>query len=326
MKSRVLTVLLIVIAWALAGVQGAGAQTPIRIASMSIGLWPEYDKPGVLFIYTGRLAPDVKLPVRLTFAIPKSSGGPSSTAGIDAQGNYRYLQYQTVEQGDLLLVSYTCPYPAFQFEYYDNQLVIQGNERKLDYVYTADFAIDALTLEIQQPIGASGLQTQPPATSTQNRDQFVYQYVNVGPLAAGQTTRLTATYVKSDARLSGEILGLPTPSSVQFEDIPKAATPAGLPTSTVILIAVTVVAVAAVVGVYLWSQGRQKRRPAVAATPAPARRKGKRARATQPAANSPPGRPAAPASSANAYCHQCGRGLKADEIFCPACGARRKGA
>jgi hypothetical protein len=328
MKLKIASVLSIIVLLTLAFAPAAGAQSATRISALDISLWPEYDKPGILVIYTGQLAPDTKLPVKLTFAIPAATGGPSSTAGIDAGGAYRYLQYETVAQGDKLLISYTCPYPTFQFEYYWNPISGQGSERKIDYAYTADYAIDALTIEVQQPIGASDLTVGPATASTTQRENFTYKNVNVGALPAGQTTQLSIAYRKADDKLSAEALGLPTPAAVSFEDAAKSTAPAGLPTSTVILISVTIVAVAAVVGVYIWASSRNSRRPAVAAPTVVRKKKGKAGASAMAQSRPTPARPAAAPKSAEAgvFCHQCGRNLRADETFCPACGARRKGA
>lgn len=329
MKLKSITILSLIVLLLLIGAPAAGAQSATRVSIMTIGVWPEYDKPGILVIYTGQLAPDVKLPVKLTFAIPAATGGPSSTAGIDLQGNYRYLQYQTATQGDKLLVSYTCPYSTFQFEYYWDPISGQGSDRKIDYAYTADYAIDSLTLEVQQPVGVTNLTLQPAATSSDSHDNFTYQNFKVGALTAGQTANLAIAYTKTDGKLSAEALGLPTPGAVSFEDAAKSGGSAGLPTSTVILISVTIVAVAAVVGVYIWSNARNSRRPV--ATPVVVRKKKGRAgtAVSQGPARPAPPRPAASAArsaEAAVFCHQCGRGLKADDAFCPACGARRKGA
>jgi len=305
----------------LAGALPAGAQSPVTITSMNIALWPEYDKPGVLVIYTGRLPDDVKLPAQLTFAIPLSSGGPSSTATIDPQGQYRYRKYTVATQGDQILVSYDTPNPAFQFEYYYDPFAGQGAERKLDYTYRADYAIGLLTLEVQQPAAAADLQMTPAATSSKKGSDGLTLYtLSLGQLAAGQTTALSLTYRNADQKLSSEILGLPTPSNVPFENATQN-TPSRLPTSTVIIIVAAVVAVAVVIGLYVWSNAR--RQVVVVAQPSATRKAGKKGRA---GANRPTAGPAgAPkVGGSTSYCHQCGRGLKPDEQFCPACGTRRK--
>ena len=139
------------------------AQDTITISELNVALWPEYDKAGVLVIYTGSLSPDVQLPADVTFAMPADAGKPAATAGIDAQGNYRYRQYEAVVESDTLFVSYSLPYRSFQFEYYYDPLGGQGVDRQFDFTYRADYTVDSLTLEIQEPSGSSDFSTNPPA-------------------------------------------------------------------------------------------------------------------------------------------------------------------
>jgi hypothetical protein len=326
--SRIVFAALVAAVLTLALAGAAAAQLPVRIDSMSIALWPEYDKAGVLVIYRGALTSDTKLPARLTFAIPRAAGKPSSTAGVDAQGNFRYLKYEIVEQGDQLLVSYDCPYAGFQFEYYYDPLQGQGPDRKFDYTYRADYAIADLSFEVQEPAGASGLSTMPAGSDAGAREGFNYRSIQVGPLQAGQSTTVSVSYRKTDTRLSSEIKGLPTPSNVQFEDVPKPAA-GGVSTSTLIIISATLVAIAAVVGLTVWMNNRN-RRSAPMSVPAQRGARANRQRGRAGAMPAQPLRPAAkppaPSAGITGYCHNCGRGLKADEIFCPACGTRRKGA
>ena len=307
---------------------GARAQAPVTLSTLDVAVWPEYDKPGLLVIYRGQVSPAVSLPVRLTFAIPASSGGSSSTAGVDAQGQFHYLQPTTAPQGDLLLVSYDNPYATFQFEYYDNPLAGQGPDRRFTYAYRADYPIDALTLEIGQAVGSTGFSITPAATSTQVREGMTFHLMSVGKVAAGETKSVSVSYRKDDNRLAAEILGLPTPSNVPFEGS-GATTPAGtssaaLNAQTIIIVAAAVLAILAVVGVTLWSRSRQSTPPPrMAPVNDRPRRNNKKKGGARPQ-GVPVSRPASTNPSLTGYCHQCGRGLKADEQFCPACGARRK--
>jgi len=287
----------------------AFAQGEVRITNMTVSLWPEYDKEGVLVIYRGQLADSVTLPATLRFLIPKSAGAPSSTAGVDATGQFRYRSYQTAEAGEFIAVTYTNPYREFQMEYYYNLLTVSDALRTFAYAFQADYAIDNLIVEVKQPAGAQNLSLTPVATGTgTDFDKLPLQKYTVGALGQGQTFQLTALYEKTDARLSAEILALPTPGTAQFEDVPKKTDNT---VAYILLGAAATLLVGAVV--YAVTQGRKrpkgKGRPAPAARPAKGRPESTR---------QPKGEPSA------GYCHQCGARLRKDAQFCAKCGAKVK--
>jgi hypothetical protein len=63
----------------------AAAQANPRFASLSVEIWPEYDRAGaVLVILKAELAPEVKLPAQLQLRLPASSGGPTAVAFASA--------------------------------------------------------------------------------------------------------------------------------------------------------------------------------------------------------------------------------------------------
>lgn len=296
------------------------AQTPVRLDEMSVALWPEYDKPGVLVIYSGTLAEDVPLPVTITFAIPAAAGSPSATAGVDEQGNFRYRKYELRTQGDQILVSYSLPYRRFQLEYYIDLLAGQGNDKEFTFTYQADYPVQDFRFEVQEPTGASAFQTEPAAGSVITEAQLPLHLVPVGALAQGQSASVKVRYHREERRLSAEILGVPTPGPAQFEDVPRAG--GGISTSTAIILAGALAAVGLAVGAWLWTRAhapagasRQARRYAE-------RRREERKR--KETARRPAAAPTPKQSDVAGYCHQCGRALKRDEIYCPNCGTRRK--
>lgn len=296
------------------------AQTPVRLDEMSVALWPEYDRPGVLVIYSGTLAEDVPLPVTITFAIPASVGTPSATAGVDDLGSFRYRKYELRTQGDRLLVSYSLPYRRFQMEYYIDLLAGQGSDKEFTFTYQADYPVRDFRFEVQEPLGASGFQTEPAAGSVVTEAQLPLHLVPIGALEQGQSASVTVRYQREERRLSAEILGVPTPGPAEFEDAPRAG--GGIPTTTAIVLGGSLIAVGLALGLWMWTRSRvpagasrQARRYAERRT---AGRKAKRASRRPAAAPKPkPG-------DVVGYCHQCGRPLKRDEVYCPNCGTRRK--
>ncbi|MGQ9518017.1 MAG: hypothetical protein ACUVT1_12190, partial [Anaerolineae bacterium] len=219
------------------------AQTPVRLDEMSVALWPEYDRPGVLVIYSGTMAGDVALPVTITFAMP-AAGSLSATAGVDEQGNFRYRKYELRTQGDRILVSYSLPYRRFQMEYYLDLLAGQGSDKEFTLTYQADYPVQDFRFEVQEPLGASAFQTDPAAGSVITESQLPLHLVPVGALAQGQSAGVTVRYHREERRLSAEILGVPTPGPAEFEDVPRAAGE-GIPTTIILAGALVAVGLAA---------------------------------------------------------------------------------
>jgi len=125
---------------------------------MQIALWPEYDRPSVLVIYRIVLADQVSLPTRLSLRIPASAGEPNAVAEIDvAAGGLVNVAYARQVSGDWATLDFTVRSPEIQVEYYDPALDRQDVSRHFEYLWPGDYTIQALSIEIQQPLGASNL-------------------------------------------------------------------------------------------------------------------------------------------------------------------------
>jgi hypothetical protein len=292
---------------------------PARLASLSVSVWLEYDRPGELYIYRGELAEGTALPARITFRLPRQ---PNSTASIDGDDGYRYIRPILSEDEGHYLVSYDTNWPRFQIEYYDDALHKQGTGRDLDLVYRADYAIDDLVLEIKEPHGATGCRLEPPADSqVQGEDGLIVHRRDVGAVAAGQEVQWKVTYDKSDPRLSAEALGLPTPGTSAYEPELGTASPRP-PLQQGTWIALILVGTIAIGGLGLairsGSSGRRERLQQPA-EPAGAGSRRSRGRKAKKAAGEPRPRVAS-------YCHQCGAAMNKGDVFCRQCGTRRRGA
>ncbi|MDH7488431.1 MAG: zinc ribbon domain-containing protein [Anaerolineae bacterium] len=286
------------------------AQEPVRIQTMTVSLWLEYDQEGVLVIYRGAIADDVPLPVMLRFLIPKEAGKPAATAGVDATGQFRYRSYQLADAGGFLEVSYTNPYREFQMEYYYNPLVVTDALRSFVYQFRADYAVDNLTIEVKEPAGSQNLNLTPVATGTgTDFDNLPLQKYALGAFTAGQTFQFSATYEKTDPRLTSEILGLEPPGTAQFEDVAQPSGSQNVVAYILLGAAGTLLLGAAV---YAIVQARRRPKPQPVSRPT-----GKKPRRAAP----PKG---APAGAGVGFCHQCGARLKPGAQYCANCGARVK--
>ena len=293
---------------------------PDRLASLTVSIWLEYDRPGELYIYRGELPEGTALPARISFRLPQQ---PSATAGIDGEDRYRYIRPILGEDGGSYLVSYDVQWPHFQLEYYDDALRKQGTARELELVYQADYAVEHLVLEVKEPHGALNFWLEPAAdSSTQDEAGLTVHRRTIGAVAPGQEVRWRVAYDKTDPRLASEALGLPTPATSQYEagpGLPPARPPLERAT-WIVLVLVGVVAIGGL-GLALRSgSARSQRAPAPPAEPVGKRSKrGRRRRKSRDQAEEPRIRLAK-------YCHQCGASMSKGDVFCRRCGTRRRGA
>ncbi len=292
---------------------------PDHLDTLTISIWLEYDRPGALYIYRGQLPEGLGLPARLTFRLPGGSGGPSSTAGIDNEGKYRYIRPIVGEDGGTTTVSYDVSWPRFQLEYYEDALQRQGNNRELDFGYKPEYAVAQLVLEIKEPYGASNFVLDPAAdTRSQAEDGLTVHRRVIGPVAAGQEVRWRATYSKADSRLAAEALALPTPESTAYESSTREASRRSLPMQLVWgVLGILAIIGAGAVGLVWRASTRPV--PKLEKLQVEATKRKRRSRRATTAAGPPRVRPAK-------YCHQCGATLGKQDAFCRQCGTRRRGA
>lgn len=283
----------------------ASAQADVRLASLFIDLWPEFDKPSVLVILDGTLQPDVALPATIMLRIP-ARAAPNAVAVRDASGQLLEAPYISAPQGDDLLVTLTSDSREFRLEYYDPALTVEGSARRYEFRWASDYAVDSAVLRVQQPSGAQDLVADPAVTASGVADYGLNYYSRpLGALAAGQTVALTLSYTKAGAQLSADALGLSAAPAAE----PGAAAAISWP----VLLMITGGVLLALGGAYYWFSARPRR--STAKPKAHHTRARARSRPASPAAQ--PARPSSPAS----FCTQCGHALHAGDRFCRNCGA-----
>jgi hypothetical protein len=261
------------------------------LSSLSIAIWPEYDRPEVLVIYWGEFAPDVALPVSVRWRIPAAVGAPSAVAAVDLQGNKLNQSYTSQVEADWLVLSFELSTRTFQIEYYA-PYVTTGEERSFAFTYPGDYPVTAFSLEAQAPRTAQSFALEPAAASTrQGEDGLTYYQVLGLSCAQGESRSWAVRYVKSDSALS---LSATEPSEA------TVAAPAGAPggggNSTVWIFLIAFIALVAVGAGAFWL-GR---------------------RATGPA-------PSEGGEAELAFCHVCGARLPKDARFCPKCSSPVRG-
>ncbi len=324
--------LLSTLAWA----APARAQQAVTIATLQIGIWPEYDRPSVLVILDGQLASGVALPAEVAVHLPAAAKAPNAVAVTAADGNLVTAPYTTTTaaSGDII-ITFLADSAAFRVEYYDPALVVSGDARSYAFRWQSDYAIGSVSLKVQEPSGAHDLKGQPALTAAgAGSDGLNYYTASLGALSGGGTVSLDLSYAKSGSALSATAIG-PAVTTGSVASAP-AATKVGLAGNWPWIAVIAVLGLALVGGgvtLYL-----RQSRPARGSTSSTRRARRAPSRAPQTVANqsglaadaaAPSAAPAitkvvssatveaAPAS----FCTQCGQRHQPGDRFCRKCGA-----
>jgi hypothetical protein len=232
---RLLGVLLLALALALANARlvsayqvvfsptDPGEELPAAdtILQLRLQVMPEFDDPRVLVIGQGRLAGDAGASWAISFWIPEDAqvnlvtGMHSTEAQLVSQP---FTLQPDPDRPGYSLLSTEFDSPHFFYEYYYPGLEGEpGNPhaKSLEFVFSSPNPVENLSLELQQPRGASNFASQPPSASTRHdeRHGLSYHQVEAGILTAGQPYSVQVSYTRSD----------PNPSIVQ-EDIKESLT------------------------------------------------------------------------------------------------------
>ena len=330
------------LAQTLAPIPSAVAQTAPRLTSLTVDVWPEFDQPAtVLVIYRGQFAANAPTPERVTLRIPATAGEPSAVASPQAGNETAPInqwteliaakKVTTARNGDWTEVTFSPPSRLFNLEFYDKLNTVTF-DRRYTVTWPGDYAADTVTLNVREPTGTTNFQATPalPPGATDEEGLVAHQ-LNPGALNAGQPLAISLSYHREDTRTSIEALQLVTPVPTR----PAAATsPAPAAFSQWPLLLALGMGLALIIGGVTWyvrSQRAETFRPYQ--PPQYSRAKGRRSVRTSRAPRLRP-RPTSAATvtltpetseDAPAFCTQCGRSLRPDDVFCPRCGTRVKG-
>lgn len=276
------------------------AQAPDRIANLSVSVWPEYDDPSVLVILDGEFANKESFPKQVVFLVP-STARVNATAYGDGQGGFFNTDtWKTADAGNgWTSVIFTLPQPEFQLEYYYSPL--QGSpDKKMDFVFNSPNAADQVQVKVQEPLKSSNFKTDPPAEQqTAGGHDFKYHVFNFANVTPGQNLKIQVSYTKSDPNPS--IASISVPANSLASDASLNAVASTSSNNLILPIGIGAGGVAlAVLGFLGWRMRREgEDEPR-------SRKRGKRSQG-----------PAA-------FCHECGSGLRVQDVFCSKCGTRRK--
>jgi zinc-ribbon domain len=282
---------------------GVRAETPLVLSTMQIGIWPEFDKPSVLVIYQMTLSASTTYPATVSLRIPIAAGEPNAVAARQVDGSLFTIKSTRQVSGEWATITFTATSPDLQLEYYDPGLTKEGNARHYQYDWPGDYAVTQLTIQVQQPTGATDTRISPSlGTGAAGTDNLTYFTQDIGAITAGQNFHITIDYQKTSDVLSSENL------PVQ----PNAPIPQGkasdLNLSTWLPWILGILGAGLIVGgiVWYWQTGRQRPLPQT-------RRRRSKAEAIE-------SEPSSTSTEPLIYCSQCGKRALPGDQFCRSCG------
>jgi hypothetical protein len=264
------------------------------VDTLSIEIWPDYDRAAVLVLLTGTLPADTTLPARLTIPLPANAELNAVARITDDNLMTDDVEYTVSEEE----VSFVTPDSRFRVEYYVPYTAV-NKQHQFDFTWLADFSVAEMNMAIQQPIAATEMQTQPATSLAQDEaDGFMYHVLPATAVPAKQPYTVSVEYTMSEPLLSVEQLP-PVPAVT----MPTAVNTPATNTSNNWPLWLAVIGGAMIVGALVWQvvSNRQKR-----------------ARPGKPVPIRPPTRAAR-------FCHECGNPLQAGDQFCRNCGTAVKG-
>lgn len=260
------------------------AHAAVRLESLQIEIWPEYDRSAALVLLKAELPAETALPAGLSLRIPASSGGPSAVAFASTEnGDLSNLAQERSDAKDWITLRLKVPQRFFHVEFYDH-FVTGDPARNYRYTWPGDLAVGKLGVIVQEPAGATDFSVRPELTDTASGSEGLrYRSAQLGAYPRGKPLTVELRYTKTDPRTSTEILKL-TAAPVPQTSREAAEAPS---TSREALVAVGIVVpllLAAVTGFYWWR------------------------------------RRAASARARGQVCAKCGHRAGPDDRFCAKCG------
>ncbi|MFT3892907.1 MAG: hypothetical protein QM730_14840 [Anaerolineales bacterium] len=276
----------------------AGAQNEIKIDTLKVELWSEYDQPSMLVISEFVLSKDTPVPAVVTIRFPKQAN--LMAVAINQNGDLFNANFDgPTEQGNWDTIKITVEsYDPYRVEYYQ-QLTREGTKRTFEYQWTSDYAVKALSVGVLVPTDSTSLITSPILSSTSVDGGFITGSVTKSGLKAGEAYNFKVEYSResnavvnagdsSSVVQPSEPIGPTTEGRVSIDKIPYLVGGIG-----VILI---------VIALFFYWRSTQSE-----SALAPRRRK---RQSTEPPAEG------------QAYCHECGARAHEGDRFCRTCGSR----
>jgi len=278
----------------------AGAAGGIKLDSLNIELWSEYDKASMLVIDRFVISQSTPLPVSVTLHFPKE--GNLYAVAVEKNDEPFYKDFAPpVEQGDWQTVIINVEsYDPHRIEYYQ-PLTWDGNKRAFRYEWLGDYYVKQLNVTVIVPVDSTEFSTSPALESTATSQDGTVTLGNFAKndLKSMQFFQFDLQYRRTSKALSypnqpGQIMPVSpvdenTPGRVSITNLPWIIGGFGL-----------ALIVIALFSYWRSTQSNEEKTP--------------RRRHPKPEMVA--------AVDGEAYCHECGARAHPGDRFCRTCGSR----
>lgn len=270
------------------------------LENVEVFLMPEFDQPSVLVIYNVTLAEDTPLPYQVSLQIPAHVSNLLRVGFYKEDGQLQETTYQLNSDSDLMNVIFITGSLSIQVEYYDSNLVKDGDQRLFLFTWISQYDVSDFVFHLHMPIGASHVMMTPDLGSSQHYiEGFDCYKKSLGSVAAGQAMTLELSYNWSADDLSD------TAFVVQaVEPIGEGTAGRAFESNTIInlLMAIAGLILLGIV-LYYWWYRNNRRKMAIP--------EGRRAASVAP-------------TTPLIYCQECGQRSTVGDQYCRNCGADLK--
>ncbi|KAA0257150.1 hypothetical protein FHQ18_11315 [Deferribacter autotrophicus] len=171
-------------------------------------IWPEYDKPSVLVIYSGKFINDTGKPFNdeLIYYAPK---GAKINMLCETENGMLCLRYLVEDMGDYIKITWKPsrtinPGEEFpvMFEYYIDYLNLNNSNRSFNHLFRAAFPIQNMTVEVKQPTDSTQFEMIPKPHWNQLDGDFTNYYLNLKDIKENEKISFKISYVRNSSEPS----------------------------------------------------------------------------------------------------------------------------
>ncbi len=276
------------------------AQGNVKIGELTIQLWPEYDHPEMLVMYSLTLSADSALPAEMQVSIP-ANADLNAVAKVE-DGTMVNIPYDApVKDGDSVLITFLMDdLSSYRVEYYA-PIEKDGSKRSYNLVWPAGYTIDSFLVQFQQPPTSTNFTSTPvlPNISPVSGG-ITYHDLDIGGLAGDSNFTWSVSYQKENDDLTVSAMPIEAGGGTlpETNEIPNSFSLSdALP---FILVGIGILLIAGGL-LYFFTAGRRDT----------ARESGRKRHS-----------PSTAAAGGNIYCHECGSRASSSDKFCRSCGVK----
>ena len=279
----------------------AEAQGALKLKSIHIELWSEFDQPSMLVIHEFAVDANTQLPVDVTLRFPKDG----NLIAVAYRENNQLISITDFsgpdEQGDWQAVKLKITsYNPYRIEYYE-PLTRDGNKRSFSFRWFGDYAVDDFTVTMQIPADSTNVNTEPAFSQSVTSEDGLHLIgiIQQTGLKMGQSSEFKLQYEREATTVTNpsnssniqpaEPIGPNTEGRVAIDNLPWIIGGFGL----------------ALIGMALFFYYRSTQ-----TTEQKARRRRRSGSSNEET------------SGEQAYCHECGARAHAGDRFCRTCGSK----